>query len=262
MTDPNGAPPPPPPAGDPPPAAWYPDEHKEFVTTKGWKSPADVITSTMNLEKLLGADRAGRTVVLPKDETDVEGMKAFRAKLGVPDAPDAYELPLPDGDGGEFAKTAAQWFHEAGIPKAAGQKIAAQWNEHFSKMVEEQQAQAQASSRAELESLKSEWGKDFDKNSEYARRFLRAAGWDDAKMSKYEQAFGTAQMLKDFHAWGSKTAEAAFVGGEQQSGGLPAKLQIQSKMDELRAQRIEGRVGEKEYLERMEMLGAQLSAAA
>ena len=75
------------------PTAWHGDSHKDFVAGKGWKTGDDAITGYQNLEKLIGAEKAGRSVVLPKDENDVEGNKAFRAKLGVPEKVDGYAIP-------------------------------------------------------------------------------------------------------------------------------------------------------------------------
>ena len=100
-------------------AAWYGDAHKDIVGAKQWQDPDSVIESYVNLEKLFGADKAGRTIVIPKDENDQEGLKAFRAKIGVPEAPEAYEL----GDT-NFAKAASSWFLETGVPKSAAQALA------------------------------------------------------------------------------------------------------------------------------------------
>ncbi|MET0659134.1 MAG: hypothetical protein ABW110_13365, partial [Steroidobacteraceae bacterium] len=82
---------------------WFPEAHKSLVETKGFKSVEDVFNWGINAEKLIGLDRAGRTVVLPKDEADVEGRKAYYAKIGVPESADKYELPLPEGDDGSFS---------------------------------------------------------------------------------------------------------------------------------------------------------------
>jgi hypothetical protein len=224
-------------------ATWFPEEHKAFVENKGWKGPGDALTSFINLEKLFGADKAGRTVVLPKDDKDAEGIKSFRAKLGVPETPDAYELPLPEGDKGEFAKTAASWFHAQGVPKTAAQAIAKQWNDHIAGLVKAEQEAAQAESEGQLAKLKSEWGGDFDKNTEFAKRFLRASGWDDAKVALYEQTFGTAQMLKDFHTFGSKFQEKPLAGGEGGGGSFTMTKQVaQAKLDEIRTARLAGTI--------------------
>ncbi|HQQ71498.1 MAG TPA: hypothetical protein PLL92_14465, partial [Alicycliphilus sp.] len=75
------------------PAPWFSSFQdagvKSWAESKGFKDPETAVASAWNLEKLIGADRNGRTVVLPKYDKDVEGIKAFRAKLGVPDSPDA-----------------------------------------------------------------------------------------------------------------------------------------------------------------------------
>lgn len=241
-------------------APWFPDTHKEFVESKGWKAPGDVLDSYANLEKLIGAEKAGRTVVLPKDANDVEGRKAFFAKIGVPDTPDAYELPAPKGDGGEFAKTAAQWFHANGVPKAAAQAIAEQWNGFMEKLVADDQQAAQVQSAQALDKLKGEWGGEFDKRAEFARRFLKEAGWDDSKVAKYEQAFGTAEMLRDFYQWGSKLGEPDFVTGNPQ-GFTPQKAAVQAKINELRQKRIAGQVTDAQFHAEMSVLGPQLEAA-
>lgn len=235
--------------GDPGQAAntsWFGDANKEFVTSKGWKTGDDAVTSYRNLETLWGADKAGRAVILPKDDKDEEGIKAFRSKLGVPESPDKYELPIPEGDKGEFAKTAANWFHKQGIPKLAAQAIAKEWNDHIGALVKADEDRAKNESAMQLEQLKTEWGGEFDKRSEFARRFLRASGWDDAKVNLYEQTFGTAAMLKDFHGWGSKVAEPDFAGDGSRGGGSD-KVAAQNKLNEMRIARAEGKISDAEW---------------
>jgi hypothetical protein len=120
------------------PAPWYSEASKPLVEAKGWKTADEAIGAYTNLEKLIGADRAGRTIVKPKDDKDAEGIKAYRAALGVPDSPDKYELPAPSGDGGgDLAKAASQWFHEAGIPREAAHKVTAAWNAHIEALVKQ-----------------------------------------------------------------------------------------------------------------------------
>lgn len=227
-------------------APWFPEEHKAFVETKGWKTPADALTSYVNLEKLIGADKAGRTVVLPKDEKDAEGLKAFRTKLGVPEAADKYELPLPEGDSGDFAKLAATWMFDAGVPKTAAQAIAKNWNEYFTGLLKQEEAAAQAESTKQLDTLKGKWGQEFDKRSEFARRFLRASGWNEEKVNLYEKTFGTAQMLEDFYNWGSKTAEPDFAGGEGGGFSMSAST-AKAKLDDIRMRRAKGEINDLQW---------------
>lgn len=236
--------------GDASNAAWYgdissaPQDFRDWVGNKGFKDARTALESNFNLEKLIGFEKAGRTVVLPKDENDAEGRKAYHAKIGVPESADKYELPLPDGDNGEFGKIASGWFHQAGVPKGAAQAISKAWNEHIAGIVAKEQAEALAQSKQQLDSLKTEWGGEFEKNSELARRFLRASGWDEAKMRQYEETFGTAAMLKDFHAWGSQFAEPALAGnpngGDSNFRGTPA--QARADVDEARGKYMSGTI--------------------
>ena len=51
----------------------------ELVKAKGWKGPADALLSYQNLEKVFGADKAGRTILAPKSE--VEAYPAARLQV-------------------------------------------------------------------------------------------------------------------------------------------------------------------------------------
>lgn len=230
------------------PGPWFSDEHKDYVANKGYKDPNAALTSLRNLETLFGADKAGRTVVLPKDANDKEGTAQFRAKLGVPEKAEGYELPIPQGDNGAFAKTAAAWFHELGIPKAAGQAMAAKWNEHLATTLKTHQDELTAESNKQLDGLKAEWGDDFAKNEEQARRFMKAAGFTDDEVGVYEQAFGTANMLKRWASIGAKLGEAGFVQGE--GGGTPTATKAREDLEALRKGRIEGTVTDTEWNEK------------
>lgn len=232
--------------------AWYGESYASVVSEKQWASPDAVIESYVNLEKLLGADRAGRTVALPKDENDAEGLKAFRAKIGVPETPEAYELGDTD-----FAKAASSWFFETGVPKSAAQALAKKWQEYFEAQMTAHDAQAKAESEKALNNLKAEWGDDFERRSEFARRGLKAygekAGLDEHDLNALEQVLGTAKLLKMFHTLGETTDEAQFVGGNQ--GGSLSPIAAKQKMDELRMKRIAGQISEKDFLAEVDRLG-------
>jgi hypothetical protein len=253
----GGAPSPTPtpsPTPSPSPAAndaWFPEAHKGLVETKGWKTPGDSLDSYANLEKLIGADRAGRTVVMPKDENDVEGKKAFYAKLGVPESADKYELPLPEGDDGSLAKVAADWFHQAGVPKTAAQSITKAWNEHIGGLVKAQEEAAKAKSDADLAQLKQTWGADAQKNEEFSRRGMKAfgtkAGLDENDLNTLESSLGTAKMLNLFLTLGKSTTEPGFAGEGGGGGFSMTKSAAQSKLAEIQARRAAGTITDIEW---------------
>jgi len=226
---------------------WFPDSHKSLVETKGWKTSADALTSYQNLETLIGAEKAGRTVVLPKDDKDVEGTKAFRAKLGVPESADKYELPMPEGTDPTFAKAASDWFHKAGIPKTSAQGIVKEWNAYVEKLVKEGEAAEVAASKQAADQVRAEWGADAPKKEEFARRAFRQVLGED-KIAQYEKALGTAEFLKLAALIGDKIAEPG-AAGEGGGGGSfsPNKATAQAKLDEMRLARANGTVSDAQW---------------
>lgn len=242
-------------------APWYgefaadaPADFKTWVTNKAFADPQAALLSGFNQEKLMGADRAGRTVILPKDENDADGVKAFRSRIGVPEKPEDYGTPegLMEGNLWNEAAVAA---HKHGLPKAAFMKFVADF---FAADLAQKKAKGekyQADTEAELAKLRGEWGKDFDKNSEFAKRFLKSIGWDDTKIGLFEKTFGTATMLKDFFAFGSKTGEHGFQGGGDDPGAAEALAAVNKQITDLKQRRIENKVDERTYLAEIDRLG-------
>jgi hypothetical protein len=224
------------------PADAAPD-FKDWIANKNFSDPVTALTSAFNQEKLIGADRAGRTVVLPKDDKDLEGQKAFRAKMGVPETPDAYNLPSTEGQDPAFIKASAALFHGQGVPPASARAIFEGFNKHIGEMVKAEETAAQLESAKQMEAVKNEWGQNFDAHSEIARRFVTAAGLNQEQLGAVEEALGTATFLKTFHAMGRGLGEASFAGGD---GGAPNASSRQA-MDDLRQRRINGQIGEAEY---------------
>jgi hypothetical protein len=219
------------PAGNPPatpltpsPAAqdWtatFDDSTRGVIQTKGWKTPADVIGSYTNLEKLLGADKAGRAIVPPKDDAAPEDWQAFYNKLGRPESADGYKLPVPEGDTGDFAKTASNWFHEAGLNTKQAEAIAGKWNEFQSSLVEQQHEELAQKAEIDIQDLKKTWGDKYEANAELAKRAIREAGLSSEEGQAIERALGVKKAAEVFATLGKQFAEAPMKGGEGDVGG-------------------------------------------
>ncbi len=239
-------------------------ELKAWIDNKAFADPITALQSGFNTEKLIGLEKAGRTVVMPKDENDTEGLAAFRTKLGVPDSPDGYELPVPEGQSEEFSKVASTWFHEAGVPKAAAASIAEKWNTHINELVTAQQDEAKLKAEQQLNALKTEWGDAFGKNSEFGRRGFQAygskAGLDENDLKAVESTIGTAKMLKLFHSLGESMSESDFTEGDHKTFSM-APDEAQAKLDEARKKRIAGDITEKEFMALQDKYGPMVKAA-
>ena len=246
MTDDQGSAP----AGNPtaPAAApaWYAPEGLdqnttsqlgELVKAKGWKGPADALLSYQNLEKVFGADKAGRTILAPKSDDDEDGWNAVYNRLGRPESADKYELPVPEGDDGSFAQSVAPVLHELGLTAKQARGLAEWWNDASSKRIEMESESFAAKSEAEYKELQREWGAAASQNEELAKRavlkFSKEAGIDDQAFEAMEQAVGTARLMKLFHAIGSQFAESDFISSDMPAAGAMSPAQAKNKLAEL-----------------------------
>lgn len=227
-TPPAAAPPATPPATPPaaappaaPPATWYGGienaELKGFAELKGWDSPEKAIESYRNLEKFQGVP-ADRLLKIP-EAGDAEGMKAINEKFGwaPPAKPEDYALPVPEGMQDTFAKVAAAEFHKLGVPKDMAVKIAEFANSYTLSQMENDNNAINTQHNSELETLKKEWGANFDPLVETGKRaiaeYMPKTGLTDADMDALRDTLGTAKFNKLWAGIGSTMGEAAFVDG-------------------------------------------------
>lgn len=153
-----------------------------------------------------------------KDVGDaVKAMRELEAKHAAPASIEDYQL----GDG-DFAKTAATWFHEAGIPADAAKALAAKWNGYVGEQNTAAEAARLAKGEAELTTLKGEWGADYDKNVELGRQAMRKFGVSGEVIDKLAGATGDAATIKVFSQIGASLSEGTLNPGG--AGGSGAAL--------------------------------------
>lgn len=276
----GGAPAPGAAPGAAPPASnapWYgeipadrPQEFRDWVSNKGFKDPLSALESYHNAEKLLGAP-ADQVIRLPKPD-DAQGWEGVWNRLGRPEKPEQYELPVPTGADGKpseadakFSQFAAQLFHKAGVPKSMAQAIAKEFNDYSAQQRQEWQTAIETQANQALDALKGEWGQEFDKNAEVARRGLNAygkkAGLDEGDIAALEGAIGTAKMLKMFLSLGETVGEHDF-GGAGNGGSDLTPAQARQKLEELREKRIKNEITQGDYLKEVERLAPLAAKAA
>jgi hypothetical protein len=169
-------------------------------------------------------------VKLPGKDAPPEAWAEFYKQIGAPDKAEAYELPVPEGQDGEFAKTAATWFKDAGLLPQQAQALAGKWNEFSAaqaaaaEAAETQRiAQLEQRNKAEEASLKTEWGQSHDANMELARRAVRQFIPSEKAadvVSALEDKLGYAETIKLMHAIGKGLGEhdAPGLGREPATG--------------------------------------------
>lgn len=206
--------------------AWLPsDADAELVghvQTKAWSNPVDAVRGHRELERLLGADRAGRTVTLPKDDAPAEEWAKFHDRMGRPPSPDGYKLAVPDGMPADFAKSAAGKFHELGLSARQAESLSSWWNSTVAGQAQAQDAASQTALEAEHKVLEKDWGTgpDAQARRELARRAAVHLGLDAAAIDGIERTAGYSKTMKALAKVGDMLREAGIEGaGEVGSFG-------------------------------------------
>lgn len=253
MSDPNAAPaasPTPPSTPASAPAAnsapsgtpWYggfdPDL-KGYIETKGF--PADekglsaLANSYRNLEKHFGVP-AEQLLRLPKDENDKDGWGKIYERLGRPAKPEEYQLPVPEGDDGEYAKFISTAMHELGLTKKQAQALAAKQNEFVGELTKREIAAYQETIKMQDQTLKREWGPAYDKHIQIAKGAFAELGLKPDVVDAMEKAIGFAETMKFFHTIGSKIGEDKFVSadGDPSFGGAMSPDAAQARLEAIK----------------------------
>lgn len=236
-----------PPAPAPAPAGhgitWLPaDADAELVghvQNKAWQNPVDAIKGHRELEKLLGADRAGRTITVPTDPSAPEWAQVYD-KLGRPASPDAYKLGEQPNADPVFTKQAGETFHKLGLSTDQVKGLMDWYNGFGATASEAQQAQAQAQLDAEHAQLEKDWGTgpDAQARRELARRATVALGLDEQAVDAIEKVAGFSKVMKAMAKVGDMLREAGAEGlndvgafGTTPEGAKAKKSQLMADRD-------------------------------
>lgn len=257
-------------------AAWYDTfenaDVKTWTAAKGFKDASAVAESAYNLEKLIGFDKAGRTIVMPKDDASPDELKAFHAKLGVPETPEGYKLPLPETADPAFGKAIQGWMHKAGVTPKAAEVLTQEFVAFSAAQQEAESARLLEQSNQVFSKTMQAWGKDADGKMELGKRFAANLIPDEVTLDSgekvkrgdfiqqlFDRTGATGALLELFAQAGSGMGEHKMrSNGESSFGGMsPQAAKI--KIDQLKAD--QGWVtkylhGDKEKVEEMQRLTA------
>lgn len=168
------------------------------VLTKGFRDEEALAKSYFEAESLLGHDRAGRTVVLPKDDADVEGREALFTKLGRPEKPDGYGVVPLDGQDPAWVSSATETMHKAGLSTQQAHALVTWFNEAETARQQADVDAFVARVEPELATLRQEWG-DADTiaaNEESIRRAMASKRGTVQQREAAEFYLGTKRFLQ------------------------------------------------------------------
>lgn len=157
-------------------SAWYDSianaDTKTWVQSKGFQNAEAVADSAFNLEKLIGHDRAGRTLVIPKDDATPQEIQAFNAKLGVPEKPEGYTtLKMPENADPKLLSTIQGWMHKAGVTPKSAEALTAEFLSFSQAQHAQQETTLIANSDKAFAEATTAWGKEADANLALGKQF-------------------------------------------------------------------------------------------
>lgn len=179
-------------------------------------------------------DAAPATLTMPGKDATPEEWAEFYGKIGRPETPEGYELPLPDGDDGTFAKQMAPILHKHGVSAEQAKGLAADWNA----MVAAQMAELDAAdaahatamnvkNTAEAAELKNEWGQAHDANMHFAKlavqQFIPADKAGDV-IAAIESRLGYKATIQMLHGIGKGLGEHDAAGMGANNSAPPKTL--------------------------------------
>ncbi len=209
---------------------------RAWIDTKGFKTPADIIASQRNLEKLIGGDKIPK----PKGDDDKAGWDQLYKSLGRPDKPDGYKLPIPEGADDAMVKAFAPKMHELGLTQKQAAGLTEFWNGHVKGLSEADATSKGQKSEAEVADLHTEWGGQFDANVEAAKRAVRQFGIDKATMEGIEGGIGTGATYRLMAKLGLALGEDGGVQGDGKKQFASTKEQALHEISTLK--------GDKDFL--------------
>lgn len=185
------------------------EEYKGLIQTKNFKTINDFVKSYQNIEKMTGVDK-NEIIRIPKAKEGEEPdySEVFKA-LGRPEKFSDYGLP--DND---FANKVAEEMFRLGLSTKQAKGIAdfvdkyAQENSDATNKANEEQLEAAA--KEARESLKKDWGKDYDLNIEVAKQAVAdlkdTIGLDGDVLDKLGDVIGVDKAAKLFYLLGKEAA--------------------------------------------------------
>ena len=189
-----------------------------LINERKYRTPNDLAKAYMNLEKLTHVP-AEQIIKLPKGD-DPKAWNEVYTRLGRPEKADGYNLPVPEGQDGAFAKTAAEWFHDAGVTQAGATRLATKWNEFQAAQQKQQTDQLAARDLEQVNALKSEWGANYERLAGQVDKAAETFGMTPEQLAALKQVMGPKEAMQFMQNIGSKLGveDGQFHDGQTPTG--------------------------------------------
>lgn len=234
------------PAADPP-ATWFTGKVDEetvgYLKNRGWdtKTGAEValesIKAHREAERLLGAP-AAELIRLPKDANDPAWAGIYQ-RLGKPANAGEYDFSgVKHSDGAELDATLVAAAQQRAFDMNFTKQQAIDWMRGEIKSQETiataKEGEQAAKLATEKDTLKTNWGANFEVNKLVARNAAVALGVKEADMDALENVVGYASVMEIFRNIGQRIGEDKFIVNPNKPNAAMTRDQAVSQLAELK----------------------------
>ena len=209
---------------------------KAWAEAKGLQNGSfeNVLGSYHNLEKMVGADRAGRTITLLGDDASPEERDAYFNKLGRPESAAQYSVALPEGVTDDTRLNMMRnKAHELGISDAQFSGLAEADAAYISATVQGVNDKAVISAADAEAQLRTEWGAAFDLKVAGIDVAAHKLGMSDDQLNGLREAMGPVDAMKFVDNLNTKIGDHSFDEGEKIIPGHKTPEQAKEELDQL-----------------------------
>lgn len=172
--------------------------------------------SYLSLQSMLGQDK----IVVPKDESDVQGWEMWDKKLGVPSKAEEYDLKLPDGTELDLSKV-KELGKKLHLNQSSTQALLDAYIEDLNTQNQLSEQKRVEEMNSVVDSLKKEWGLKFNENITNANNTLKKLAGDDALYQRMNEKYGNdPDFIKLIAKAGGLLSEGSLGGFEGQVQGF------------------------------------------
>tara|TARA_R110000824_G_scaffold302679_1_gene490443 strand:- start:14034 stop:14906 length:873 start_codon:yes stop_codon:yes gene_type:complete len=209
---------------------------KAWAEAKGLQNGnfENVLGSYHNLEKLMGADKAGRTITLLGDDASSEEHATFYNKLGRPEDASQYSVTLPEGSEDDTRLTMMRTkAHALGLTDEQFTGLAEADAEYLSNTIQQQQDTASISGADAEAALKKEWGAAYDLKVAGINLAAQKLGITEDQLKGLHSSMGPVEAMKFVDGLNTKIGDHDFDGGESVIPNHKTPDQARTELSEL-----------------------------
>ena len=205
-----------------------PDELKNDATLQNFKDVESLAKTVVHQQKVLGSR-------IPIPKTDEEKSELY-TKLGRPESGEAYDFTIPETHKSHFNEDQVKEFrnvaHQIGLNNDQTKALIDFQVKSVDHEIQRQSTDLTVTKQATEDTLKKEWGYDYDKQVRNAQRALQVYGNEELNELMNGEAGNIPAVIKLFAKLGSEVTED-MAKNTQNNSLATSPLDAQSEIDNI-----------------------------